>query len=300
MATATKQRKKTTKKFNPAVAEQKREEAMLKLEQSIAFLLNSDTYKQWLVMTSELRTLRGNSYSWQNSLMIMMQNPNATICAGFHDWIKIGRSIKKGAKGIAIRAPFTKKLEEVDEATGEQKRFTYFNLVYVFDISQTDGEDIPELVSPLQGNDEGLYSALVKSAIEFSIPVSEEYLNSCNGYCKFNEAGEKVEKVVVSAFLSPLHKAKTLSHELGHALTHGGIDYAAHRPQCELEAESIAFVVLNHFGLNSGNYSFGYISSYNGDNSINQLKESASKIQSTSNIIISWIEDSVNKSENIK
>lgn len=291
MATATKSSKKT-KKFNPEAAEQKREEALNKLEQGIASLQDSEIYKQWLVMTSKLRTLRGNHYSWQNCLMIMVQNPNATICAGFHDWIKVGRCVKKGEKGIAIRAPFTKKLDEVDESTGDNKKFTYFNLVYVFDISQTDGEEIPELVSPLQGDDEGLYQALSTSAIAADIPVFEEDLDSCNGYCKFNRAGNKIEKVVVSASLSLLHKSKTLSHELAHSQMHQGVDYAAHRPQCELEAESVAFVVLNHFGLDSGDYSFGYVSAWQGENAIASLKESASKIATTANTIIGWLEDS--------
>lgn len=291
MTTATKSSKKSSKKFDPAAAEQKREEAMNKLEQGIISLQDSDTYKQWLVMTSKLRTLRGNSYSWQNCLLIMVQRPSATICAGYGDWAKIGRTVKKGSKGISIRAPFTKKLEEVDEATGEQKRFTYFNLVYVFDIGDTEGEEIPDLCSTLLGNDEGLYQALSKSAIANSIPVFEEELDSCNGYCKFNRAGDKVDKIAVSTSLSPLHKAKTLSHELGHAVAHKGVDYAAHRPQCELEAESVAFVVLQHFGLDSGDYSFSYVSAWTGENAIAQLKESAALIHSTANTIIGWLEN---------
>jgi antirestriction protein ArdC len=242
-------------------------------------------------MMSQLKSLSGTRYSWQNCLLLLMQNPDATYIAGFHDWKKVGRTVKKGEKGLAIRAPFTKKLDEVDD-NGNNKRITYFNLVYVFDISQTEGEEIPEIVVPLQGDDAGLYEALYRSAELNSMPVYQEALEHCNGYCKFNKAGDKVERIVVANHLSQLHKCKTLAHELAHALMHKGVDYAAHRPQCEQEAESVAFIVLSHFGLDSGDYSFGYVASWSGENAIANLKESASSIQNTASQIINWILDS--------
>lgn len=284
---------KKRKKFVPdkEAGELKRTEAMNKLEQGIQSLLDSDRWQQWLRVMSSLRSLSGSRYSWQNCLLLMMQDPDVSHVAGFHDWKKANRSVKKGAKGLAIRAPFTKKSDEVDEATGENKRYTYFNIVTVFDISQTEGEDIPELASPLQGDDTGLYEALYRSASLNSMPVFEEDLDSCNGYCKFNKDGQKVEKIVVGSHLSPLHKVKTLSHELAHGILHKGVAYSEHRPQCELEAESVAFIVLSHYGLDSGDYSFGYVTAWSGENALVQLKESANKIQMAADQIVRWVDE---------
>lgn len=300
-------RTSTRKKFksDPEAAKQKREEAFDKLEQGIQSLLDSGRWEQWLRVMSQLRSLNCTRYSWQNCLLLLMQNPDVSIVGGFWDWKKVGRSVKKGATGLAIRAPFTKKLDEIDDQTGKPKKVTYFNLVYVWDITQTEGEEIPQLVSPLQGNDAGLYDALLRSAQLNSMPVFEETLEgSCNGYCRFTEDGQKVKRIVVGSHLSPLHKAKTLAHECAHGLLHKGVDYAAHRPQCELEAESVAFIVLSHFGLDSGDYSFGYVCSWaNGENAspngqaasggIAQLKESASRIQMAADQIVKWVEERV-------
>jgi hypothetical protein len=288
--TTTIKTRKSKFKADPEAAQKKREAAMDKLEQGIESLLNSDRWKQWLTMMSQLRSLSGTRYSWQNCLLLLMQNPDCTFVAGFHDWKKVGRSVKKGAKGLAIRAPFTKKLDEVDD-NGENKRITYFNLVHVFDISQTEGNPIPELVSPLQGDDAGLYEALIKSAQLNSMPVFEEELDGMNGYCRFSRDGLYVERIVVGTHLSPLHKSKTLAHELAHGILHKGVDYAEHRPQCELEAESTAFIVLNHFGLDSGEFTFGYLCNWQGENALSKLKESADRIQLATNQIISWIEE---------
>ena len=289
MTTTTKTRK-TKFKPDPEAAQKKREEAFNKLEQGIQSLLDSDKWRQWLTMMSQLRSLSGTRYSWQNCLLLLMQNPDASYVAGFHDWKKVGRTVKKGEKGLAIRAPFTKKLDEVDDS-GENKRITYFNLVYVFDITQTEGEEIPELARPLQGDDAGLYQALHNFALHEKMPVYQEALESYNGYCKFNQAKDKVEKIVVANHLSNLHKCKTLAHELAHALLHKGVDYAAHRAECELEAESVAFIVLNHFGLDSSDYSFSYVTTWAGDNAIAQLKESAARIQLTANQIVEYIQE---------
>lgn len=272
------------------LAQEKREAAMAKLEQGIQSLLDSGRWQQWLTMMSRLKSLSMNRYSWQNCLLVLMQNPDATVVAGYRDWQKAGRQVRKGEKGIAIRAPFTKKTGELDEE-GKEKKSTYFNLVTVFDISQTDGEELPQLVSPLHGDDAGLYAALIRACSQLQVPVFEESMDSRNGYCKFDRIGDRVEKIVISNNLEPLHKAKTLAHELFHALVHKGENYAQHRELMEIEAESGAFIVLNYFGLDSSNFSIGYVTGWgNGIDAIARLKESATCIQTHSERIINMLE----------
>lgn len=289
MTTATKTRKN---KFtaDPQVAEAKRKDAMDKLEQGIQSLLDSGRWQQWLTIMSRLRSLSCTRYSWQNCLLILMQNSEATVVAGFHDWKKVGRSVKKGEKGLAIRAPFTKKLDEIDDSSGEPKKVTYFNLVYVWDIEQTTGPDLPELpIQMLVGDDAGLFKQLQQFAQHQGIPVNIKQID-CNGYCRYE--GDKPVEIAINVGLSPMQSAKTLVHELAHSLLHSEIEYRTHDTQSirELEAESTAFIVCNHFNLDTSSYSFGYIVHHKTSETVKAIRESADRIQKASNQIIEWLE----------
>jgi IrrE N-terminal-like domain len=133
-----------------------------------------------------------------------------------------------------------------------------YRAVAVFDVSQTEGEPLPEIVNRLEGDDNGVLDALKEFATSKGFSVVAKDLGETNGSCSY--------KSPITITLNPnrslLQQAKTLAHELGHALLHCGENYTGHdaKSVMELEAESVAFVVLQHFGVDSGDYSFGYIS----------------------------------------
>lgn len=260
---------------------EKTQAALERLEAGIQELLDSGDWAKYLKLQSKF-----HRYSFHNTLLIMTQYPEASQVMGFKQWQKLGRQVKKGEKGIAIFAPCRYKRKDED---GEEKHFLAgFRIAYVFDISQTEGEDLPQLCKGLQGDDAGLLERLMSYAQSQSIQVQIKPLLDCNGFCQFTE--QKASLIAVSSDLALRHQAKTMAHELGHALLHGETDYRAHRPTCELEAESVAFVVLDYFGLDTSDYSFGYIARWKDEDAIETLKRSGQTIQKAAAQIITALE----------
>jgi N-terminal domain of anti-restriction factor ArdC/IrrE N-terminal-like domain len=254
------------------------------LEQGIKNLANQDN---WL---NHLKTQAiFHSYSFNNTCLIVNQCPEASRVAGFHAWKKLNRSVKKGEKAIRILAPMVYKDAEDPEAVR-----VLFKSVSVFDVSQTEGEPLPEIVTHLEGDDQGLLQALKEFASNKGFWVLAEDMGETNGTCSYRSP----ITITLNPNRSLLQQAKTLAHELGHALLHCGENYTGHdaKSAMELEAESVAFIVLQHFGLDSGDYSFGYISHWaaTGDDVepvIAQLKQSGVSIQKAVNEIITGIND---------
>jgi N-terminal domain of anti-restriction factor ArdC/IrrE N-terminal-like domain len=253
------------------------------LEQGIKNLANQDNWLNHLKTQSLF-----HSYSFNNTCLIIQQCPDASRVAGFHAWKKLNRSVKKGEKGIRILAPMTYKDAEDPEATRVS-----FRSVAVFDVSQTEGEPLPEIVTHLEGDDQGLLQALKEFASNKGFWVLAEDMGETNGTCSYRSP----ITITLNPNRSLLQQAKTLAHELGHALLHCGENYTGHdaKSAMELEAESVAFIVLQHFGLDSGDYSFGYISHWVASGAdlepvIAQLRESGVKIQKATNEIISAID----------
>lgn len=290
MATTTKTRKF---KADPKAAQEKREAAMDKLEQGIQSLLDSDRWQDYLKFHSGF-----HHYSWNNTMLIYMQCPTATQVAGFHDWLKRGRYVKKGEKGISILAPAPYKIKETNDRGEEiESKRMCFKTVTVFNVDQTDGEPLPESpVKLLEGDDAGLFDRLHGYAQSLNIPVNIKPL-PCNGHCRYE--GEKPVEIAINPELSPLQSAKTLSHELAHAILHSELQYRMHEPTSllELEAESTAFIVCNHFGFDTGEYSFGYISGHCSKDTIKTLKESAARITQAAKQIIDWIEEQLTETQ---
>jgi len=190
-------------------------------------------------MTRYLETCaRFHQYSWHNIWLILIQCPHATQVAGFRKWRSMNRFVSKGEKGIPILAPILIKEEQPD---GEDRQFLRgFKVVYVFDISQTDGEPLPEppnWKSPEKN--EVLAERLIDFAREKGITVTEKVL-----------AGETqgVSKVGVIE-VDPTAGTKTLIHEIAHEMIHKDSNALLERSIKELEAEAVAFVVGKHFGL---------------------------------------------------
>jgi N-terminal domain of anti-restriction factor ArdC/IrrE N-terminal-like domain len=261
----------------------KNTDALELLEQGIKNLANQDNWLNHLKTQAVF-----HSYSFNNTCLIIHQCPDASRVAGFHAWKKLNRTVKKGETGIRILAPMVHKNTEDTETVRVS-----FRSVAVFDVSQTEGEPLPEIATRLEGDDNGVLGALKEFAISKGFEVIEEDMGETNGSCSYRSP----IRITLNHNRSLLQQAKTLAHELGHALLHCGENYTGHdaKSAMELEAESVAFIVLQHFGVDSGDYSFGYISHWVASGAdlepvIAQLKESGVKIQKATNEIISAID----------
>ena len=200
------------------------------------------------------------------------------MVAGFNRWKSLGRFVKKGEKGIAILAPYKYKTK-VETDDGEEQSLQQirgFRVVYVFDISQTEGDELPDLdaVRPklLAGDaPEGIWDALVSHAGSIGFDVVREQKGGENGYCDFLS-----KKIAVRPDVAPAQAVKTLIHELGHALLHSEGPVAS-REVAETEVESVAFVVCDAIGLDTGSYSFPYVARWAGG-SDDLIKETAGRV----------------------
>lgn len=205
-----------------------------------------------------------------------MQRPNASQVAGFNTWKQLGRQVKKGA-------------------------LSGFRTVSVFDIEQTEGDPLPEVCQRLQGDDQGLFNSLQAFATNKQIPVTIEAI-AANGICRYSQG--KPVGIVINDNLTPLHRAKTLAHELAHALLHNPHEYGEHRGDMELEAESTAYVVLNHFGFDSASYSLGYVAHWqkaageDKEGTLLQLRASAQAIHRASHEMLDWVESQTSSAVN--
>jgi antirestriction protein ArdC len=263
------------------------------IEKGIKELSSSEKWIQYLKFQAHF-----HNYSFNNTLLILMQCENASKVTGFKTWNKVGRHVKKGEKAIKILAPRIYKVEkEVENEKGEKETVEQKKMVFVsvpvFDLSQTEGEELPTLVDKLEGNTE-LYE-IATSVCPF--PISEEVITGgANGY--YN----KLENRIAIKHDNPeLHKLKTLIHEWGHGLLHASMDDETPRDIKELEAESVAFIVCHRLGLDTSGYSFAYLSSWGGgEGAIGKIKESCERIQKTSNEILSSLEESVNLKKEVK
>lgn len=281
-----------SRKFKPdaELAQQKRQDALDKLTQGIEQLLESGDWQKYLQTQA-----RFHRYSFNNCCLIMMQRPDASQVAGFQTWKQMGRHVRKGERGISILAPLVRSHETQTEDGDTQtiRALSGFRTISVFDVDQTEGELLPEVCQRLQGDDQGLFSLLEAFSIDQGIPVSITEI-ATNGICRYSQ-GKPVE-IAINANLTPLHKAKTLVHELAHALLHNPQEYGEHRGDMELEAESTAYVVLNHFGFDSASYSLGYVAHWqktageDKEGTLEQLRTSAAAIHKASQEVIDWVE----------
>jgi len=253
-----------------------------RLAEGISQLTSSERWQEWLTMQG-----RFHSYSFNNTLLILGQKPEATRVAGFNAWRKLDRFVRKGEKGIWILAPMVYKSDAGDEAADEPtKAIRGFKPVPVFDVSQTDGAELPEVCVRLDGEDEaGLYERLrtVAASIGFSVEDAAD-LGGANGICIHDEL-----RIQILAGNSPVQRVKTLAHELGHAILHAPAEGRPDsRAVLELEAESVAFVICAAAGITSDDYSFGYVATWSGggEEALVVIKASGTRIQRAADQII--------------
>ncbi len=250
-----------------------------KLETGIADLTSSEQWQQYLAFQS-----RFHRYSFNNALLIATQYPAATQIAGFMAWKKLGRVVKKGERAIWILAPI-KGQRLADESESDAKAIYGFRPVPVFDLSQTEGDDVPVICRQLDGDDgDGLFTLLVDVAESLGFSVVQCDLPAgVNGDCSHSLGRIRVARANGAA-----QKVKTLSHELAHALLHETYDS---RSLAELEAESTAYVICQALGLDTGTYSFGYVTTWAGDGvqAIRAIRSSGTRIQKTAETVLSAI-----------
>lgn len=265
------------------------------LEQGVESFLDSDTYRAYL----EFNAKHARTFSFRNTLLIYSQMPEASLVMGFRQWKNLGRSVKKGERGLMILVPSTYKkrgngeapAEGADEATDSPEEIgVRFVTGYVFDVSQTEGEPMPEIIHALEGTSEeiqDLRATLTRIFGDEGYEVAEQHLvGNHYGYISKHE-----KKVVTREGVDDLQALKTLLHEKAHKLLH--VDAAdadeIPRDQRELEAESVAFVALNYYGLDASEYSFPYTVSWSAGDT-RKIAASADRIHHAASSIIDAME----------
>ena len=272
-----------------------------RLEQGILGLYESDRYADYLRTMSKF-----HDYSLNNTILIAMQGGN--LVKGYKQWEKeFDRHVKPGEKAIKILAPspFTvkKQVEKIDPDTQkpvfdkdgkpvtEEKeiKIPAFRVVSVFDVSQTEGKELPSLTYELTGNVEqykDFFTALEKTspfAMEF-----EALSGSIKGRCNYEE-----KRISINEGMDELQNIKTAIHEIAHATLHDIDKDASERPDRrtrEVQAESVAYAVCQHYGLDTSDYSFGYIAGWSSGKELAELKGSLETIRSTAAKLIDTID----------
>ena len=224
-------------------------------------------------------------YSFNNCVLVALQFPDARIVQGFHAWRKLGRTVKKGEKGIGIIAPLIgRKKDDVGSSADDsnEKSIFGFKVVHVFDVSQTEGDELPEFaeVSGDPGDNIVAVEELIRArGIELvyeAIPSGAEGLS-------------KKGAIVIAPELEPPARLATLVHELSHELMHQSSERRSETTKTirETEAEAVAHVVCQALGLATLQHSADYIQLYNGD--VEVLAKSMDHIQKTSAEILEGI-----------
>lgn len=274
------------------------EELTKKLSEQVKNLFESDRFKTYLKVMSSF-----HNYSSNNTLSIFTHKPDATLVKGYESWKKLGRQVMRGEKGIPILAPtpYKKEVEvnKIDPATQKaeldengqpvnvkmQLTIPSFKIVHVFDVSQTDGEPLPTIASELKFDVENYDQLLASIKAASPCPIEFKDTGQANGYYDRN-----TNFIAVKATLSQAQTIKTLIHEVAHATMHKNFDKNKTKETREVEAESVAFVVSNHLGIDSGDYSFGYVASWSSGKELAELKSSLTTIQKTAFALIENID----------
>ena len=303
-----------TKEVQPIVLTSENQKDRLKeitdrLEQGILEVFESERYKEYLRVMSKFY-----HYSFNNTMLIALQKPDASLIAGFSAWKNThGRTVKKGEKGIRIIAPapfkVKQEMEKLDPKTNmplvgadgnaiiEEKEITIpaYKVVSVFDVSQTEGKELPSIgVDELTGDVsqyEDFFTALKKAS---PVPIALEHIEgSAHGYYHLAE-----KRIAIDDNMSELQTLKTAIHEIAHAKLHD-IDLNApkeekeNRPNQrtrEVEAESVAYTVCQHYGLDTSDYSFGYVAGWSSGKELSELKGSLETIRLAASELIDSID----------
>ena len=294
--------------FHSDEPKEKLKEITNKLEEGVQKVFQSETYREYLDFMAKF-----HCYSARNCILIKMQMPEASQVASYTDWKrKFHRQVRKGEKGIKILAPspykMKKRREKMDPETKKPMKndkgeclweeievtVPYFKIVTVFDVSQTEGQELPKYrINELQGdvNQFSLLFSAFKNLSPYPIYFKDlpETCYGCTDYQK--------RKIFLKEGISELQTLKTAIHEISHATQHDTAHFQGRslpeRSTCEVQAESIAYVLCQYYGLDTSNYSFSYIAHWSSQRDEKQLKESLDLIRGTSHRFIQQIDESL-------
>ena len=282
-----------------------------RLEQGIAELFDSERYKEYLKVMSKF-----HNYSFRNTVLIAMQKPDASLVAGFSAWKNnFGRNVMKGQKGIKIIAPspfkIRQEVEKIDPHTQkpiigkdgkpvtEEKevKIPAYKVVSVFDVSQTEGKELPDIAVDELTGDVDRYKDFF-AALEKTSPVPIAFENIEGGSHGYYHLEDK--RIAINEGMSELQTLKTAIHEIAHAKLHD-IDLNAPKDEQprvdrrtrEVEAESVAYTVCQHYGLDTSDYSFGYVAGWSSGRELSELKSSLETIRSAAAEIINSIDENL-------
>lgn len=281
---------------------------LTQLELGTKELFNSEKYKNYLTTFSKF-----TKYSINNTILIYLQNPNATLVAGYKAWeTKFKRHVKQGEQGIVILAPMKYKKDPDDD---ESDSYILYRPVTVFDISQTEGEELPsfspELLTQSVDGYEKFMIALAKTT-NYKI-VFKDLAQEINGECNHLD-----KTLYIRKGMSESQNIKTILHEIAHSKLHkvpeahpnnsntsNGNDTSEAHPNDsnalsrngkEVEAESIAFVVSTYFGIDTSSYSFPYIVGWE-EKDESLLRHSLKRIRDTAHVLITQLEEELSKDD---
>lgn len=291
------------------------EDIFKRIDEGVNAVFTSEKYLEYLKFASKF-----TDYSARNTMLINMQRPDATFVGAFGTWKKLGRSVNKGEAGIKILAPVlykTDKYEEYERPAkdefgnqlynddGTEKTETVqknvkelaFKAAYVFDLEQTNGKAIPDPFTELQGDidtakKEAIFKALRKvTGIDIDF---EDIRGSAKGYYSPMQ-----NRIVINTGMSDLQTLKTAFHESAHALLHDPkkkiVTVKAPRNEKEVQAESVAFMIAEKFGMDTSEYSFPYIASWSEGKQKEQLINALQEIQSVAKAMSDAIESELLK-----
>ena len=282
-----------------------------RLEQGIAELFDSERYKEYLKVMSKF-----HNYSFRNTVLIAMQKPDASLLAGFSAWKNnFERNVMRGQKGIKIIAPspykIKQEMQKIDPHTQkpiigkdgkpvtEEKEVTIpaYKVVSVFDVSQTEGKELPDIAVDELTGDVDRYKDFF-AALEKTSPVPIAFENIEGGSHGYYHLEDK--RIAINEGMSELQTLKTAIHEIAHAKLHD-IDLNAPKDEQprvdrrtrEVEAESVAYTVCQHYGLDTSDYSFGYVAGWSSGRELSELKSSLETIRSAAAEIINSIDENL-------
>lgn len=287
-----------------AASDDKVKALLQQAEDGVKAVFESDNYKNYLVTMSKF-----HNYSFRNSLLILINRPDASHVAGYSAWqTKFKRHVNKGEKGIPIVGYTPRKVtveqNKTDSAgntvykadgTPEKEKVTKqlpaFKIVYVYDVAQTDGEPLPQLVNELSDRVNGFDDLL--TVLKEVAPLPVEFIEIGGDTKGFYEPDKRL---AIKDGMSQAQTIKTLIHEITHSSLHtpemlkAAAEQQPDRRTKEVQAESVAFVVCNHYGIDTSDYSFPYLASWSSGKELKELQSSLEVIQQQANELISSID----------
>lgn len=291
------------------------DEIIKRIDEGVKAVFQSDKYKEYLKFASKF-----TDYSARNTLLINLQRPDATLVAAYGKWKQLGRQVERGQTGIEILAPVAYKTNQVLEterpAVDEFGNQLYnpdgtekmemvekpmtglaFKKVYVFDVSQTSGKELPDPVTELTGDIDSSRKEAVFAALKKVTGIDIEFKDIKGGAKGYYSATNN--EIVIKSGMSDAQTLKTAFHEAAHNLLHDPakdiVTNKSPRNEKEVQAESVAFMVAERFGIDTSEYSFPYIASWSDGKQLEHLKSALQEIQEAAKKISSEIESELLK-----